>query len=145
MGNRFYNQYSSSLEKGRVTIHVHVAIGATGAPTLQAWNPNTRTYSTAGTAGFAGVKSVARTGAGLYTITLQDSFQRVLGVEALFGLAGGLSVVTDVALNSSTTSVNSASTPTVGIACMSSTATAADPDSGSTMDLEIVVQNSTAL
>lgn len=145
MANRLFTQFTQRLEKGVVTVHAHVAIGATGAPTLQAWNPNTRTYSTAGSAGFAGVKSITRTGAGLYSIVLQDSYQRLLGCEAYFTVAGGTSNVTDVAGNATLTNVNSNSAPTVAICTMSSTATAADPDNGCQMDLEILLHNSASL
>lgn len=145
MADRFFQQFQYRLEKGVVTLHAHVAIGASGAPTLQAWNPATAAYTTAGTGGFSGIKSIARTSAGLYTVTLQNSYQRLLGVEAIFALAGGLSVVADVGVNTTTTNVRSATAPTVGIACMTATATAGDPDSGCQMDLEITLTNSSAL
>lgn len=145
MANRAFQQFSYRLEKGICVVHLHAAIGATGAPTLQSWAPNTRTYATAGTAGFGGVKSITRTGTGLYSIVLQDTYQRLLGVSAMFSLAGGTSNIVQVANNTTLTAVNTISAPTVAIACMSSTATVADPDNGCQMDLEIYLQNSSAL
>lgn len=138
-------QFQYSPEPGRVTLHAHISFGGTGAPTLQKWNPTTQTYATAPSTGWMGIVSVTRTGAGLYTIALTSSYQRLLGLQGFFSIAGGTTAIVAVANNSSTTAVTSGTAPVVAIACLSSTATAADPDSGSTLDLDITLQNSTGL
>lgn len=142
MSDRLYNQFGAwRLERGVVVVHAHVSIGATGAVTFQAWNPNNRTYSTAGSSGWGGVKSVTRTGTGLYTFVLNDKFQRLLAINWMENVAGGTANIVSVQNNTTTTD---ATTGTIAICTMSSTATAADPDSGCTMDFEFVLQNSSA-
>lgn len=136
-------QFQNSPEAGRVTLHAHIAFGATGAPTLQQWNPVTRAYSTAPSSGWRGVLSVTRTGAGLYTIALTAAYQRLLALVPTFSIAGGTTAIVAVANNTTLTLVTSNTAPVVAIACLSSTATAADPDNGSSLDLEIILQNTT--
>lgn len=65
MASRNFNR-SQSLEKEVKTLYADVAIGATGAPTL--------------TKGL-GVASVARDGAGEYTLTLEDKYVRLMHVS----------------------------------------------------------------
>lgn len=145
MANRTFNQFDGALLKGVVKLYCRVSVGAAGAVTLQAWNPATRAYATAGATGTSGVTSVTRTGAGLWSILLQDSYQRVLMVTATAELAGGTATCLAVGVNSSLTDVNSATSPQLAIALLKSTASADDPASGNLVDLEITLQNSSAL
>lgn len=62
MANRNFNR-KQALEKEVKEIYADVAIGTTGAPTL--------------TKGL-GVTSIARTGAGRYTVTLDDKYTRLM-------------------------------------------------------------------
>jgi len=62
MANRNYNRYQA-LEKEVKTLYAEVAIAAAGVPTL--------------TKGL-GVTSVARTGTGRYTVTLDDKYVRFM-------------------------------------------------------------------
>lgn len=105
MANRSFIDKNYTLIKGEVTIYASVLVPTpnTGAPVLQRWNypslgtgANAWTYTAAPTAGGgssfpvayvtgeAGVRSVARTGAGAWTITLQDNYQRLLTIDPTF-------------------------------------------------------------
>jgi hypothetical protein len=76
MANRFFSQFQYSLEKKVVNLFGQVAIGATGAPTISAANSK-------------GITSIARNSAGKYTITLQDSYNRFLGLAVTLKLSSG--------------------------------------------------------
>lgn len=165
MANRTYIDRQYSIAKGRVVLHCAVSVGAAGAVTLQDWNyPQmgqtsgaARTYTSAPTSGGTaalglnyavgseGVYSVARTAAGLWTITLQDAYQRVLDFNVVPQLSGGLSAIVGKALDSSITNMNSGTPPrsVIGIALLSATATALDPANGETIFLTFTLQNLT--
>lgn len=152
MADRTFIDKQYSLVKRRVELYAAVLVGAAGAVSLRRWNyptfgtgPNARTYTAAPPAnalptgapyplqyqcGAEGVRSVTRTGAGLWTVQLQDQYQRVLGVSFTADLAGGLSSTVAVALNSTITNMTSAGGSTIGLALLSATATAADPTAG---------------
>lgn len=94
MSGTFTQEWYTFLKKG-TSLFAVVNIGGTGAPTLEKWQPNsaqiTAAYSAAPTtgnavapAGFQGVASIARVSAGLYTIVLQQGYQRLLGVFPTF-------------------------------------------------------------
>lgn len=157
MANRFNVEKLMSLYKGLTLVHARVLVtGAT--PTVRKWTfptPGSNalgSYGAAATSGGGaggfgdasgtdGVLSVTRTGAGLWTFVLQDNYQRLLGV--VFGgasLAGGTSNI--VAVHNNTTLTNMA-TATVAVCLESATATAADPDDGSSVDLFFILQNAT--
>ena len=150
MAERTFNQFSMTLIKRPVRIYAAVAVGAAGAVTLQKWNyptlgsgTNARTYTAAPTTaagngyptqyslGAEGVKSVTRTGTGLWTVQFQDAYQRCLRVGHNISIAGGLSNIVNVGINSTLTSMTASGGATVGLALLSATATAADPTSGS--------------
>jgi len=77
----------------RVTAYAVIDFGATGACTLQKWNPQTinaaATYSAAATSepsvgsvqGSQLVKSISRTSTGIYVLTMQKAYQRLLGIS----------------------------------------------------------------
>lgn len=160
MADRYLNRDRGSLLKGLVDVFCVVDVGAAGAVTLQQWNyptfgagPNVRTYTDApttggGTAwpnrfaqGEAGVFSVARTAAGLWTITLQDSYDRLVGLRMFSTLAGGLSAVVAIHENSTITSMAATGGSVIGVALESATATALDPANGETVSIHLVLQN----
>lgn len=58
-----------SLQRELKMVHMKVAIGASGAPTLNAAASN-------------GVASISRTSAGLYRITLTDKWSSLVGIES---------------------------------------------------------------
>ncbi len=81
MANRLFTQFRYALEKKIVDIYCKAAIGGTGAPTLDAVKSK-------------GIYSIARTGVGAYTITLQDPYVDLLlaqfHLEKASGSAGAL-------------------------------------------------------
>ena len=66
MANRWFNQFKGSLERGVVILDGYVQIQASDAGVVAET--------------IAGA-SVARTGTGLYTITLEDSYNRLLSIS----------------------------------------------------------------
>lgn len=167
MANRMFIPPIGSLIKGQVELYAAVNVGAAGAVTLQEWNypqmgqgstAPARTYTAAPTTGGSaafpsayaqgaeGIFSVARTAAGLWTVTLQDSYQRMVGLAFYASLAGGLSAVVSVAENTTITVMASGTPPrsVIGVALLSATATALDPADGERISLRFTLQNLTA-
>lgn len=128
MANRYFNQFQYSLEKGVVHLYAKVAIGSTGAPTLS-------------TANSKGIASITRNTTGDYTITLQDTYKKLLSFQLVFLDASGLPDAPLYGLDDST----DVTTKTVRFVTCSATGTAADPASGETMFVKIELSNSTAL
>lgn len=133
MANRFFNNMFYSLEKAPVVLFAKVAIGATGAPTLSAANSK-------------GVASISRTSAGLYVITLQDAYVRLLNCHAVRTLASGLPAAPAFNVVSNTVSSTKTITVQFGGATASgdTTLVATDPSNGSTLDFVIWLSNSSA-
>lgn len=75
-----------TFEKKVTKVYATVAVGAAGAPTLQAFKGpgNNMALAAAGTPGFNGVKSIARVDTGKYKVTLQDRHVRLLSFRAEF-------------------------------------------------------------
>lgn len=149
MANRSFVDKSYTLEKGIVRLHARVSVAGGGAVTLQTWNPTTGAYASAPTTGSGyakgayGISSVARTGTGAWTIVLQDSYRRLLGVTMSTTATSGVSTVISPGIDA-TTDVTSNTAPTIKLVLSSATATAADPASGDKIDLTFELQNSTA-
>jgi hypothetical protein len=76
MANRNWKRDRAALEQGIVDLFANVAIGATGAPTIS-------------TSASKGVSSIARNSAGKYTVTLQDKYKSLLGLNIALKLAAG--------------------------------------------------------
>ena len=144
MSGRNLSPYAGSLDKGLMRITCAVKQTAATTIAFQQWNPGTRTYSAAPASGFRGVKSVTRTATGLWTIVLQQPTQRLTGITLMPSLAGGLGACIIACNNTTITNENSTSSPQVGVALLSSTATAADPASGELIVLTLEFQDSTA-
>ena len=164
MANRTFQTENFTLAKRKVELYSAVSVAAAGAVALQKWNYPTfgggvaaRTYTAAATgtlptgaaypnqynAGAEGIRSVTRTAAGLWTIKLQDNYQRCVQVFAQGQLAGGLSAIVGSAIDSTTTSMAAAGGSEVGIALLSATATALDPAAGERILLTIVLLDAT--
>lgn len=95
-----------------------------------------------GTVAGAGISSIARTGAGAYTITLSGPFNKLLGFRWIFG-GGTASGIGSIELSQSlATQLTDIRASTVRIQCYSAAATAADPASGSVLQFEVVGRNS---
>jgi hypothetical protein len=94
--------------------------------------------------GSQGIYTVARTGTGLWTVVLQDSYQRLLGVRFTTTSTSGVATVIAVAVDA-TSDVTSATAPTVALVFSSASTTAADPASGDKIDLRLTLQNSASV
>lgn len=110
-----------ALDKEIKTLFAKIAIGATGAPTLN-------------TSASKGVASVARTAAGDYTITLSDKW------DSLVWAAAQLVVSADEDLTIHVDSETVASTKTVKLTCLAAT-TPTDPSNGSTLLVQLMLKN----
>jgi hypothetical protein len=124
--NRLYNQFFLSLERGKAVLFGKVAIGATGAPTINAVKSK-------------GIASIARNSTGNYTITLNDRYVDMFkcGVQFLFATDPAVCRVYIVSQ-----AVNS--TKAIVIQCVDNANAAVDPANGAEMSLEIVLKTSTA-
>lgn len=112
-----------------VMVNATVTIGATGA-----------------VASFVGplIASVVRTGVGLYTINLQDAYNKCLSASGsmqspVSGLSGVLAI--EVA-NAPSTSVASATAPSISIKCLDAAGALVDPASGSAINFMSIMNNS---
>lgn len=125
MANRNFNRFQA-LEKEAKSLYVQVAIGASGAPTLNAANS-------------LGVASVVRNSVGRYTITLQDKFNRLLQITESRQLASGpASAVGGMVVRSQ--SVDSAKT--IVVEFLDATGAAVELANGTTLRLQIDLKNS---
>lgn len=146
MANRNFSSNALSLEKKYVFLNARVAIGATGAPTLQAFNRATGQWQAAGAAGYNGIKSVTRNSAGNYTFVLQDSY-----VALLAAWVGYAQDANPAAPNTQTTAtgtnVRSATSPQVTIQTRTGATgnAATDPASGEVMVVDFELSDSTAV
>lgn len=127
MANRWFNQFRLSLEKQVVDLWADVTFGSSGTPTLV-------------TANSKGIASISHSSTGLYVVTLQNSYVRLLMVEARFinataPAAPGMYITTS--------SVTSASAPTVTLQ-FNAAGSATDPGSGEELLLQFTLRNSTA-
>lgn len=122
MANRNFNS-KQALEKGVKEIYAEIAIGSSGAPTL-----------TRGT----GVASVSRTSAGLYVLTLQDQYMRLMQADVSVQSASAQDLDVQLASESVATSAKTVSwrTQTAGVAT--------DPSSGSVLRVSLQLKNTSA-
>ena len=126
---------TGSLERVPTKLYIKIAIGGTGAPTLST------TYN-------KGVASVSRTSAGLYVLTLDNAWLALLGFRASQVVPTGIGALTGIDLVSE--SVATPSTKRITFKCRAAagagntTPTATDPVSGSTLMLEITLQDTSA-
>lgn len=155
MANRFWDQFSGTLEKGTVNLWCAFNVGATGAPTLLAWGQSQSysapSYSTA--SGQAkGVKSITRNSAGKYTIVFQDNFLRVLGASPTFITDSGSTAAAPIMNVMSTTAASNAITngglqsgnASVVVQFCSSAGSASDPAQYEQIILNFTLQFSSA-
>jgi hypothetical protein len=164
MANRTFQEKTHGLVKRKVVLYAVVSVGAAGAVTLQK-RTFTATGATATAAssslgaaptsgvGYAygdggGIRSVARTGTGLWTITLSDSYQYLLGIAIRqTSNATGLMTAAGVGIVSGSTTPTTNTAPGNGgvlaIALNDWAGAAVDPASGDTLTLEIVLGDAT--
>lgn len=126
--NRWFNQFSWSLEKGKTTLFGKVAIGASGAATMDAVNSQ-------------GIASVTRTSAGLYTIVLQDVYVKFLTFLSCHVDATSPGVGTPYVVSQT---VNVAATKSVIVQFQNTAGTPTDPASGDEWHFQIWLSKTTA-
>ena len=160
MASRSFMPDAWSLYKGLTLIRARILMSGT-TPILQSWSyptlnsgtigsyvtaPSSGSPNFAGGARFGaeGVRSVTRTGTGLWTFVLQDNYQRLLDWDVRQSLAGGLSTIIALGENTTITSMTSAGGSTVGFALLDATANAADPATTTGVTITMLLQNSTA-
>jgi hypothetical protein len=119
MANRNFNRYQA-LEKEIKALYAEVAIGATGAPTI------TKAL---------GITSVVRSGAGKYTITLDDTYTRFMSISIMQENA------TEQDLTFQLDDQTVGTTKLVKFICKAA-ATATDPSDGSNLFIKIDLKNS---
>jgi hypothetical protein len=151
MANRLAANIGYTMVKGVYILFARINIGATGAPTLQKWNPSTRTYTAAPTTGAQpysigceGIKSISRVSAGVYNLLLQDTYQRFLVVNGTVSNATGLPTSISIGLWTTGTDVTTLATG-IKFTTLSATGVAADPANGDVINLEIVLQNASVI
>lgn len=134
MANRFFNQFSGTLEKGVIVLSPKISFGASGAPTLS-------------TSHGKGVSTVSRTSTGLYVLTLQDTYVALLGFVGSYDATGssGAAPLAPIVF----CKTNAVTTPATGGTITFVTGdyvngAVADPASGEILMLTIVLSNSTA-
>lgn len=122
MANRRLNQFRLSYEQPLVEIFARVAIGSTGAPTL------TRGQ---------GITSIVRNNTGLYTITLQDAFVQLVGVDVTQLSASALTAPLQQIVSQDVSSAK-----TVVVQFRNAADAATDPASGSILFIRLTLRNS---
>lgn len=119
MANRNFNR-KQALEHEVKEIYAEIAIAGSGAPTI--------TYST-------GAASISRTSAGLYVLTLQDAYNRLMHANVEIQSASAQDLVAQTASQS----VSSAKTVTFRT---QAAGVATDPTSGSVLRVALQLKNS---
>lgn len=114
------------MEKAVVDLFLKASIGAAGAPTISVSNSKA-------------VASIARTGAGAYTVTLQDSYYRLLNVQAVFEAASPASPIMHIV------SENVSGAKTVLVQFRDAAGVATDPGNGETLRMQFSLSNSSAI
>lgn len=126
MANRMFNQFQGTLEKGVVQLFAEVTFAGTGAPTLTRGK---------------GIASVARSAAGTYVVTFQDSYVATLAACALWKDAAAPAAA-DVVLHAD--AITNAAAPTLTFKTYAGS-TVTDAASGEKLLFTFTLSNSTAL
>jgi hypothetical protein len=112
-----------------VSLFGKVAIGAVGAPTIDA--PLSK-----------GISSIVRNSAGLYTITLADKYNKFVGSDFSVFLAAGAPATGSVVMPVIRAISVSAATPTVQVGFVDSAGAAVELASGVTLYFELKFDDS---
>jgi hypothetical protein len=153
MANRTFQEKQLALIKRKVDLYAIVDVGAAGAVTLlkitlingQQSSVSAPTSGTGyGVGNGEGVRSVVRTGTGAWTVTLSDSYVRLVGVDlARTQNATGLLTAASVGVNSSTTNIQTNTAPgnggVVAVVLNDWAGVAVDPASGDRLTLHFVL------
>lgn len=125
MANRLFKQFYLSFMNKLVGIFGEVTVGAVGAPTLVAANSK-------------GIASIARVSAGLYNITMSDTYQKLLNFNASIILAAGAPSSMRCIVRSAIPST----TKVIQILFVDLNGAAVEVDSGSTLVLKFEFRDS---
>lgn len=134
MANRYFRQFTNTVEPAICVLFARVTFGSSGAPTLVA-------------ASSKGVKSISRVSAGKYTITLgnaaaADTYPQLMMIRHLFDeISNSGTAPASPGMYLTANAVSTAGTLQV---VFNSAGTATDPASTEAVYLEITVKNSTA-
>ncbi|MBV6514142.1 MAG: hypothetical protein FMNOHCHN_03732 [Ignavibacteriaceae bacterium] len=120
MANRNYNRYQA-LEKEVKALYADVDIGAAGAPTIVK---------------ALGITSIARDSDGVYTITLDDKYTRLLHVD----VKQLVSAAEDLTFQ--LVSEDVAGSKEISLRCLAAAAVETDPSNGSKLLIKIELKNS---
>lgn len=123
----YRSQFKYSFAGQPVALTPIVAIGASGAPTIQA-------------ATGMGVDSMVRNSAGNYTLTLSGPAFQLLNIRASF--QSGTSAPAAPSMNIVSSAVNAIAAPVIVLQFRDITGAAADPASGEIMYLQIDLNRS---
>ncbi len=149
MADRDFARDQGSPDKGRVTVTAIAKIGASGSVTLSSTVGLRKfvgaTYGQAAAAGFAGVATLVRNSTGNYTLTLQNSFNRLLGWDVKFGQATGTYALAPIVTADTTLSTVATGGKVFAFQCAATTGATTDPGSGETMYVTLDLQNSSAV
>jgi hypothetical protein len=162
MANRSFQDMRYALVKREVTLYAAVQLSSSGTViALQKWNypalgqgAIARTYSPANVgaaltpqsgapwplqynAGSEGVRSIVRTNVGLWTVTLQDNYQRVLMVNFLVqtALTAAGTQAQTVSLDGTVLNMGANGGSVLGVRFMSNSTTVAEPSVGNDLVL----------
>lgn len=129
MANRWFNQFTKTLEKEVVHLFAKVTIGAAGAPTLVTANQS------------KGYASITRSAEGNYDVVLQDSYYKFLSLNVVFESDGSGAAAPDVSIYDNLVTANPG---TFSLLCQNG-GSDTDPAEGEVMYIHLVVGNSSAL
>lgn len=157
MANRTFQEKHFGLVKREVHLYCKVSVGAAGAVTLKKRSfangsytegdaPTTGTGYTVGNG--EGVRSVTRTAAGTWTITLSDAYVYYIGLQLVRVFnASGVVTTAQVGANNAVTNVSTntgtGNGGTVGAVLLDFTGAAADPADGDSITLVITLGDAT--
>lgn len=131
MANHMFHTQMLGLEPNPVQLYAVLTIGSSGAPTLTRGK---------------GFKSISRTSTGLYVLTLDSSYNALLGFDVTTKTSTGLPAAPQAALVTDASTSTGALTFQMSSATSSSTTTlvAADPTSGDVLFVTVNLTNSSA-
>jgi ATP phosphoribosyltransferase len=131
MASRNFQRVQAASKEAKL-LFAHITIGASGAPTLSASQS-------------LGVASISRTSAGLYVLTLSDTYNSLLHVQAVVQNSS----VDDIQLQIKSEDVDGAKTITFNTKAPTDASTTtqvvADPADGTVLRLMIWVKNTNVL
>jgi hypothetical protein len=125
MANRIFDTVLA-LQKQIAILDAEVTIGSSGAVTAIKGS---------------GIASVANTGTGLFTVTLEDSYNKLLSLESVI-LSASANAICTVQIASVTPDVNLKSAKTLAIRTLDFAGAAANPASATVIKLLITLRKS---